>query len=288
MARRAMSTTTQSVGGIYDMKTGSFLQPTLPVVCARIKYYRTKQGMEQKQLAELIGVKPSAVSNWETGRSRPDVNLLPVICKTLGITLNQLFRINDPLQNYSAKEQLMMERFRELTPQNQMAVKKLGQYLQKAQQMESLPRFKELYSFSKSLAAGVGDPTEIEDEGEPVLLISSPTVERSDYVFRVNGESMEPTFHDGDRVLVQKAENGPDLKFGEIGAFMFGNELFIKEYTEEGLLSHNQMFKLMKFDEYEGVYLIGRVIGKAEDSDFATPHQVQLYQEMQDEEFANA
>ena len=33
--------------------------------------------MEQKALAKAIGVTGNAISNWENGRARPDVNLIP-------------------------------------------------------------------------------------------------------------------------------------------------------------------------------------------------------------------
>ena len=51
----------------------------LPAVCGRIRSLRERLGMEQKVLAARLGVTANAVSNWENGRSRPDLNLLPAL-----------------------------------------------------------------------------------------------------------------------------------------------------------------------------------------------------------------
>ena len=41
-----------------------------------IRYYREKKGYSQEQLAQLLFVTRQTVSNYETGRSRPDVETL--------------------------------------------------------------------------------------------------------------------------------------------------------------------------------------------------------------------
>ncbi|RYF73779.1 MAG: helix-turn-helix domain-containing protein [Cytophagaceae bacterium] len=55
-----------------------------------LKQFRKLKKMSQAGLAQLIGVKPQAVSEWETGKSRPDIRKLPDIAKALGVTLSEL------------------------------------------------------------------------------------------------------------------------------------------------------------------------------------------------------
>lgn len=45
-----------------------------------------------------------------------------------------------------------------------------------------------------------------------------------DCVFSVSGDSMEPDFHNGDLVMVQRLSDRSDLYYGEIGAFSVRNE----------------------------------------------------------------
>ena len=123
MARRKIDLSTSGQGNLIDMKTGKPVEtPVLPVICERIKHYREALGIEQKALAELIGVTKNAISNWECGRSRPDVNLLPIICEALNITLYDLFSLGDPTIRYTAHEQLMVANYQDLNVGHQRAV----------------------------------------------------------------------------------------------------------------------------------------------------------------------
>ena len=79
------------------MKTGMPVSPpSIPVICERIRYFRELAGIEQKELGKKIGISPNTISNWETGRSRPDINLIHAICGALQVSLSVLFGIEDP------------------------------------------------------------------------------------------------------------------------------------------------------------------------------------------------
>ena len=89
---------------------------------------------------------------------------------------------------------------------------------------------------------------------------------------------MVPDFHSGQDVLVQRIPNGPDLQYGEIGAFIVGNETYIKEFQEDGLHSLNPDYKPMHFDKSESVYLIGRVLGILDKTSYAKPEDIAQYE----------
>ncbi|MGX9522917.1 helix-turn-helix domain-containing protein [Vibrio mediterranei] len=56
----------------------------------RIKSARITQGLNQTQLAKLLGVKPQTVSSWERGISRPDVGILKKLSSVLGLSVELL------------------------------------------------------------------------------------------------------------------------------------------------------------------------------------------------------
>lgn len=143
--------------------------------------------------------------------------------------------------------------------------------------LENCPELLPLTYYERRLAAGIGDPTEFVDEGETVYVHASPEARRADCIFTVNGNSMEPEFRSGQDVLVQKLQNGPDLQYGEIGAFIVGNETYIKEYQEDGLHSLNPDYKPLRFSEEESVYLIGRVLGILDKADYASIEETERY-----------
>ena len=56
----------------------------------RIAALRKERGLTQEQLGGLVGVSAQAVSKWEKGGA-PDVELLPVLSRQLGVTIDALF-----------------------------------------------------------------------------------------------------------------------------------------------------------------------------------------------------
>lgn len=56
----------------------------------RIAKFRKAKSMTQEELASIMGVSSQAVSKWENDASCPDISLLPQLCKTLGVTTDEL------------------------------------------------------------------------------------------------------------------------------------------------------------------------------------------------------
>ena len=251
MPKRVFDRSTSYESRVIDMHTGKPVPAeTKPMICDRIRHYREGLGMEQKALAAMVGVTANAVSNWERGRARPDVNLLPNICDALQITLYQLYGLDDPSVKYTTVEDAFMEIYRQLTPGHQYAVRAMAQNLLQVQQAEGCREIHKLTRFEHQLAAGIGDPNEFEDSGTPIYVYDDSLTCRADCVFTVNGDSMEPDYPDGCMVLVKRISDSGELTPGDIGAFMIDNETYIKEYRSDGLHSRNSVYPVMRFSEF--------------------------------------
>lgn len=57
----------------------------------RIRELREAAGISQKRLAELMGVQPSVICNWESETALPRTRQLPALAEALGCTINDLF-----------------------------------------------------------------------------------------------------------------------------------------------------------------------------------------------------
>ena len=57
---------------------------------SRIAKFRKAKSLTQEELAGILGVSSQAVSKWENDASCPDISLLPQLCKTLGISADEL------------------------------------------------------------------------------------------------------------------------------------------------------------------------------------------------------
>lgn len=91
----------------------------------------------------------------------------------------------------------------------------------------------------------------------PPESIEAPECQNADFIIGVNGDSMEPTFCDGDLVYVRRTE---DIKTGKCGIFTINNECFIKEKGEDCLISHNP--KYPNIAGTKDIRCIGEVLGK--------------------------
>ncbi len=247
----------------------------LTALCENIRKRRVALGLEQKELAGRIGVTANAISNWERGRARPDINLLPDICSALGISLYRLYSLEEPSSIQTEAETAHLEEYRKLDDGHRAAVDALIGKLLAAQETGKRRKLKKLINCDHALSAGIGDPSEFEERGEPIFVYADKVTERADLVFRVSGDSMEPEFKNGCRVLVQRIPDGPRLQCGEIGAFTFGNEAYIKEYQTDGLHSLNPAYSVLKFTGPDPVYLVGRIVGVLDEADIATPAEAE-------------
>ena len=71
---------------------------------SRIRDFRETRGLTQKELAEIIGVQDAVISNWETGRNRPNVDVLMKLCSALGTSADDLLGINSINEKNISKE----------------------------------------------------------------------------------------------------------------------------------------------------------------------------------------
>ena len=283
MARQKNDENT-NMGKVIEIGSSSKKIRDIPIVSRSIKKYREQIGMEQKELARRLGIHKSAVSNWETGFSKPNIEILVPVCNVLGVSLYELFGLDDPMMKYTKQEQQIFAKYKELNEPHRAAVSTmidmLGDAELKTVTTDDVPELTVLRYFNRQLAAGIGDPTDMDDNGEPIYLYSTELTDKADYVFTVNGESMEPVYNSGDMVLVEKCT---EIEYGQVGAFLIGNEAYIKECREDGLHSYNEKYKTMKFNDDDSVSVIGKVIGVITAEDIASQKDIRAYQLANDE-----
>ena len=62
----------------------------------QIKALRLRKGATQKEMAQHLGITEQAISKWENSASVPDIALLPLLAKTLGVTVDHLLTGEKP------------------------------------------------------------------------------------------------------------------------------------------------------------------------------------------------
>lgn len=78
----------------------------------RIRQYREKKKLTQKQLADLIGVSNSRISNWEKGINRPDADIIADICRALDVSPSVLLDVRLSTDELNDKERRIIKAYR--------------------------------------------------------------------------------------------------------------------------------------------------------------------------------
>lgn len=65
-------------------------------IAKNLLYYRKRNKITQKELAEKLGVKHNAISAWENGVNSIDIDTLFRVCQIFGITVNDMYGITTP------------------------------------------------------------------------------------------------------------------------------------------------------------------------------------------------
>ena len=249
-----------------------------------IRKYRIKKGLNQPQLAKLVGVSSGAVPNWEVGRTRPDTNYIPAICKALDISIATFFGEPTRETDLPASERQLLRNYRILTGQNQRFLVNMINTMIENEDAVLRERCENGFEFMRHgdlrASAGTGYDLSDDSEAEYVYVRVSREACRADEIITVSGNSMEPTFHHGDDLFV---EYTPTLTPGEIGVFIAAGEGYVKEYREDGLHSLNPNYPVMKYNENDDVRCVGRVLGVVGKDQYATKLELEIIEDIRRE-----
>ena len=190
----------------------------------RIKLEMKRQKITQNKLAREAKISQSGLSSIVSGQVSPREDTLRAIADALGCSFIEL----------------------------------LGE-----QQDSSFP-FIPIQAHSIPIVGTIACGTPITAEQNIDGYADLPEGVRADFALRCRGESMMPTFNDGDIVLLRQQ---PDVENGQIAAVIINGEATLKHvYHEQGgllLVADNPAFAPMHVKPVEGEYsgIQGRAVG---------------------------
>ena len=233
---------------------------------------RTALGLRQEALGRALGVTANCVSNWEAGRSRPDLSLVPALCRALEATPDELFGFSVS----RADEYRVLSYFRSLDAASAAYALRMLSGLSALRKVAPPPRALRSV-FSNDACAAAGPATVLEEaRGRSVLLVRGEMTDLADEIVPVSGDSMEPLFSDGDRVLVC---HGEKPRPGQVGLFVVDGQGYIKQYQPDRLVSLNRAFPDILLHEGSDVRCWGRVLGKVTPDMLPTEEEIHLFRQ---------
>ena len=231
----------------------------------KIREYRLLRGMTQQDIADALGESSGrVVYNWEKGIGRPDCEKIARLCELLDVSADELIGCKSMVGRPTAVEWETLQKYRALDEHG----RELVDYVidSEYKRMTTIAKNPKVHMlkidyYNYPVSAGTGSFLETEIP-EQILVKESTNAENADYVIPIMGDSMEPTYHNGDKAFVEKCDS---VDIGEIGIFVVNGDAFIKEFGDKCLISHNEKYKPITLSENDSVYCCGRVIGVVEE-----------------------
>ncbi len=227
-------------------------------------------GTNANELARKIDVSPQTIySIIKRDSKKADIEVLLKLADTLGVTAE--YFVDDintgngsSLEQYSKEELNHLKKYHNLDTLGQSHVDAVLQWeterIQQIQQAASAPAATRMINYYYRLAsAGTGQIIFDMPPTKRIEIPAIPEYRKADYAIGVNGNSMEPVYHDGDTLLVEMTDR---VEIGEIGIFLVNGESFVKKRGEVELISLNHESKNIPLNE--DARCLGKVIGKIE------------------------
>lgn len=206
------------------------------------------------QMSKDTGISESLISNWKSGRQLPKYDSLIILADYFDISGDYLLgRTDEPVLRKRGNDNIM--------DIGTVPVPIKTQKTSSSQPDEEIveQQFIARQYFDIPASAGTGEW--LGDE-ESYSIINVPLTDESrkaDFIVRVSGDSMEPKFSNGDKLLVLKAQT---LNTGEIGVFVLNGESYVKKLGKNRLMSINPAYNDIPFDKNDTISVVGKVIGR--------------------------
>ena len=258
----------------------------------RIKKIKSSKKITNEQLSEMTGIPLGTLSKIMAEISdSPKFSNILAICEALGCSVNYIVTgepDNDNNYTLESGEIRLIENYRQLDTHGRelvaLVLNKEAESITKANYgLGSEPAVKtakvltpkkakntyipsnqtiggrrsiSLYDMSVSAGRGIYLDSDASDE---INIPNTAKTQIADYALRINGNSMEPKYHNGDILLIQTCES---VEVGELGIFVLDGEAYFKQYGGDRLISLNPEYGDILLKDFTTAECYGKVIGK--------------------------
>ncbi len=232
------------------------------------------QGLIQIKLGKFVGVTGSAITNYEYETIHPKEHVMYKLIEALKVDANYLFqdcvKLPKEANDVTLAEYDCIKKYRELDHHGKKMVDfTLNEEWERSKadrKQESAsapqgeihnPNIRLINYYYRLASAGTGQIVFDMPPTKRIEIPNIPEYKRVDYAIGVNGNSMEPVYHDGDMLLVEMTE---EIGQGDVGIFLVDNESYVKKLGDGELISLNPEYGNIPLTENSKC--MGKVINK--------------------------
>lgn len=201
----------------------------------RLRQRRMELNMSQADLAQKLGVTPSAISNYESGQNAMREDVLLRVFQALDVDANYLYQDACAGRGFpvSVEEKNLVQKYRSLSLPGRQTLQAvadaLGAYQAEMELAAPPQEIRQIPLYRCPAAAGFAAPVFGEDFD--YIDVTGDVPRGAELAVRIQGDSMEPYIGDGSVVYV----NRDPLVSGDVGIFCVDGEMLCKQYVRDAL-----------------------------------------------------
>ena len=244
------------------------------MITKKINELKKLKKLTNQKLSELSGIPLGTLNKITSGiTTDPKIETLKALAKAFDCTLDDFDVNNTEKKLLSNKETQLLSSFNKL---NTLGQEKAIERVEELTQIEKYTidnvseelcitrtdiKNIQLYEIPASAGTGMLITDDVPYEIKQIDLTIAPQARKADFALYVRGDSMEPSYYDGDIIFIKSQ---PAVDNGQIGIFIYDDESYIKKYSvqEDGayLISLNKKYEPIKIDENLNFKVCGLVL----------------------------
>ncbi|MCR1891280.1 XRE family transcriptional regulator [Ligilactobacillus murinus] len=231
----------------------------------RIRRLRLSKGLTQEELGKRVGLQRAAINKYEKGNvENMKRTVIGELSSFFGVTpaylmalSNHDYDINDVFDRLDDKNKADVYNYAETT------LKKQSYFENKKNSLpftESSKTYE--FPFKGSVSAGTGEW--MDDEINEMITLNCEPPAHADFALKVNGDSMQPLFENGQLIFVDVVEDPAQVYSNQIVIADLNGEAFVKKivFEQSGcrLVSLNKKYEDKIVTENDAFYVRGIVV----------------------------
>lgn len=253
----------------------------LDIISARIKYLRSRERLTQTELAEKIGVVSNTVAKWESGSLKPSRDKVNKMAKALNATADFILGNVDSEKTIEVPEnQELLDTLNNVANELDVDLWDMVDAIKENKRNEDPEGFKDVFRDVSdnfitvpvvNLTACAGSGTGYCDiqfdvvDAYPIdknVLLGHSWQNNGFKIMKIEGDSMEPRFRDGDMVLLSIDE---EIRSGDVAVVCWDYRFYIRGFflSEESIVLRplNKKYSDIEIDRQdERFHSVGKVI----------------------------
>lgn len=241
-----------------------------------LKLLREKSGESMSETAEILKIAKSTYASYEYGKREPNIEMLTKIANHYKVSIDYILGKKDakapvnPIDEIGKMtvdemEKDLMAKWLELNPESRKEIMQVLRDLvhsddeRKAAEQKS--KFILVRHAESKASAGRGYDLQDGDCWSKIKVVDTPEAHECDFTVSVDGDSMEPTYHNGDVLFIK---HSTEIPLDKVGLFIKSNQGYIKRCGLCKITSDNPAYDAIFAEPDAPISCVGIVIGKAE------------------------